>query len=341
MSAKDTFYANLRKQFNTKSDRKIVCLGDFNATSSATQYNSSLREHVVIEDLKPWHDDEKLKQLYQEKDELLAKFPDSNKLKAMKKKIRLRARFLRNEYLKHEAEKLNQLAINRELEELFHRAKQQGKTLKSLNHSCDAQKLADHFNPTDHFGPTSPELERDNLPLFLEELQNISRNIHIDDSPPTIDEIEHQLKLLKNNKASNDIAPDILKACNHPIMNQVIHRMTLNLWNNLDIADAWGNSKLKTLWKNKGSKSDPTKYRGISIGSTVCKLIINIILERSRPWYETQLSDEKNGFRQNRGTTDGIFTLKRVQQITQKKLQLLYLLFVDLTAAFDHISRDF
>ena len=110
---------------------------------------------------------------------------------------------------------------------------------KPLNHSFDAQKLADHFkshfNPTDHFGPTPPELERDNLPLFLEELQNISRNIHIDDSPPTIDEIEHQLKVLKNNKASNDIAPDILKACNHPILNQVIHRMTLNLWNNLDI----------------------------------------------------------------------------------------------------------
>lgn len=158
--------------------------------------------------------------------------------------------------------------------------------------------------------------------------------------PPTIDEIEHQLKVLKNNKASNDIAPDILKACNHPIMNQVIHRMTLNLWNNLDIANAWGNSKLKSLWKNKGSKSDPTKYREISIGSTVCKLIINIILERLRPLYETQLSDEQNGFRQNCGTTDGILTLKRVQQITQKKLQPLYLLFVDLTAAFDHISRD-
>ena len=123
-------------------------------------------------------------------------------------------------------------------------------------------------------------------------------------------------------------------------MNQVIHRMTLNLWNNLDIANAWGNSKLKSLWKNKGSKSDPTKYREISIGSTVCKLIINIILERLRPLYETQLSDEQNGFRQNRGTTDGIFTLKRVQQITQKKLQPLYLLFVNLTAALDHISRD-
>ena len=61
------------------------------------------------------------------------------------------------------------------------------------------------------------------------------------------------------------------------------------------------------------------KYRGLSIGSTVCKLIINIILNRIKPWYENQLTDEQNGFRSNRGTTDGISTVKRVRQITSKK----------------------
>ena len=123
-------------------------------------------------------------------------------------------------------------------------------------------------------------------------------------------------------------------------MNQVIYRMTLNLWNNLDIPKAWGNSHLKTLWNNRRSKADPTKYRGISIGSTVCKIIINIILERIRPWHESQSSDEQNRFRQNRhGTSDGIFVLKRIQQIIHWKMQPLFLLFVDLTAAFDHIPR--
>ena len=123
-------------------------------------------------------------------------------------------------------------------------------------------------------------------------------------------------------------------------MLQVIHKLAENLWSNLDLPTAWGNSKLKTLWKGKGSKSDPTKYRGISIGSTVCKLIISIILDRIRPWYEAQLTDEQNGFRKNRGTTDGIFTVKRIHQISNRKTQPLYLLFVDLTAAFDHIPRD-
>ena len=122
-------------------------------------------------------------------------------------------------------------------------------------------------------------------------------------------------------------------------MLRVIHRLAQNLWSELDLPNAWGNSRLKTLWKGKGSKSDPTKYRGLSIGSTVCKLMISIILERIRPWYEAQITDEQNGFRKNRGTTDGIFTIKRIHQITNRKKQSLYLLFVDLTAAFDHIPR--
>ena len=71
----------------------------------------------------------------------------------------------------------------------------------------------------------------------------------------------------------------------------------------------------------------------------MCKLIIILILARIRPWYETQLTDEQNGFRSDRGCTDGIYTAKRIQQITRRKKQVLYLLFVDLTAAFDHIPR--
>ena len=74
---------------------------------------------------------------------------------------------------------------------------------------------------------------------------------------------------------------------------------------------------------------DPSKYRGLSIGSIVCKLIINIISERIRPWYEAQLSKDN----------DAIYLMKRIHQISNCKEQPLYLLFVILTAAFDCIPR--
>ena len=124
-------------------------------------------------------------------------------------------------------------------------------------------------------------------------MQNISNHYPINHDAPSIEEIQTHLHRLKSGKASNDVDPELLKICDHPVLLEVIHRMTSNLWSNLDIPDSWGNSRLKTLWKGKGSKSDPAKYRGISIGSTVCKLIISMILERIRPWYEAQLSDEQ------------------------------------------------
>ena len=261
---------------------------------------------------------------------------------ATTKKVRKRALYLRDQHFKAEAEKINQHAINGELAKLFSRAKKQETMLKPAPEACPPEKILKHFkahfNPTDQSKTSTPEELDQNLPNFVKELQNISRSVSINDQPPKIDEIQKRLSELKMNKASNDIDPDLLKRFEHPVMLDVIHRMTTNLWGKMDIPDAWGNSHLKTLWKGKGSKKDPKKHRGLSIGSTVCKLIINIILGRLRPWYET-LTDEQNGFRKDRGTTDGIYTIKRVQRITDKKKQPLFLLFVDLTAAFDHISR--
>ena len=52
LSMKNAFYCQLKKQFQiTDKKRKMICIGDFNATSSACLYNSSLREGKVIENL--------------------------------------------------------------------------------------------------------------------------------------------------------------------------------------------------------------------------------------------------------------------------------------------------
>jgi len=47
--------------------------------------------------------------------------------------------------------------------------------------------------------------------------------------------------------------------------------------------------------------------------------------------------DQQQGFRSARGTTDGIFIVKRVQQISEKMKKPVYSLFVDFSAAFDHV----
>ena len=102
---------------------------------------------------------------------------------------------------------------------------------------------------------------------------------------------------------------------------------------------AWAMSKLKTLFKNKGSKKDPKMYRGLSISSSLCKLAVCVILRRQTDWYELQLSEPQQGFRRNRGTQDAIFTVKALHQISFKMKIQVYAAFIDLTAAFDTIQR--
>ena len=327
---------NLDSSSNTEINQHLV-----------SSINSSAEEILPAQQnprlYQPWHDDDILRQLYDLKDSQISQNANFKAISLTRKRIRLRSNFLRNEYFKEEAAKLNQYAIYRELDKLFSCAKKQETTLKQAPGKCPPQKILEHFKK--HFNPENPsenytpdELNK-NIPEFILELREISSQFSINHDAPTTEEIQTHLHRLKSGKASNDVDPEILKKCEHPVMLSVIHRLTSNLWSDLDLPHAWGNSKLKTLWKGKGSKSDPSKYRGLSIGSTVAKLIIDIILERLRPWYEAQLSDNQNGFRKNRGTTDGIYTMKRVQQISHRSKQPLFLLFVDLTAAFDHIPR--
>ena len=111
------------------------------------------------------------------------------------------------------------------------------------------------------------------------------------------------------------------------------------VWNEKTVPSSWGNGKIEALWKGKGSKLDPAMYRGLNIGSVVGKSVINIILSRLQSWYDHQLTDNQYGFRQNRGTNDATFITKRFQQITNDQSVTGFLLFVDLSAAFDHIAR--
>ena len=67
--------------------------------------------------------------------------------------------------------------------------------------------------------------------------------------------------------------------------------------------------------------------------------MVVIIINRIKDWYEKQLLDQQQGFRAGRGTTDGLFLVKSLQQIAQKTNKNMYVLFIDLTAAFDHIER--
>ena len=99
-------------------------------------------------------------------------------------------------------------------------------------------------------------------------------------------------------------------------------------------------SMIVTLYKNKGDRSDCNNYRGISLLSIVGKVYARVLLTRLQTLAERVYPESQCGFRAGRSTTDMIFSVRQLQEKCREQQQPLYLAFVDLTKAFDLVSRS-
>lgn len=88
----------------------------------------------------------------------------------------------------------------------------------------------------------------------------------------------------------------------------------------------------------KGAMNVASNYRGISIGANMSRILAKIILSRLKEAYETHLGEQQFGFRRNKSTSDAIFIMKSA---IEKHRGTLIAVYIDLTAAYDHIPRDF
>ena len=99
-------------------------------------------------------------------------------------------------------------------------------------------------------------------------------------------------------------------------------------------------AKIVTLFKNKGDRSDCNNYRGISIlSSVVGKVFARVVLTRLQILAGRIYPESQCGFRSGRSTVDMIFSVRQLQEKCREQQQPLYLAFIDLTKAFDLVSR--
>ena len=95
------------------------------------------------------------------------------------------------------------------------------------------------------------------------------------------------------------------------------------------------------LVKRKGDKSSCDNYRGISLLSVAGKILCKVILNRlNTHLLDETLPESQCGFRKNRGTVDMIFCARQIQEKCIEQNKDLYILFVDLTKAFDTVPRS-
>ena len=99
-------------------------------------------------------------------------------------------------------------------------------------------------------------------------------------------------------------------------------------------------AKIITLLKNKGERGDCNNYRGISLPGVVGKFFAKVILIRLQKLAERVYPESQCGFRAGRSTIDMVFSLRQLQEKCTEQQMPLYIAFIDLTKAFDLVSRD-
>ena len=161
------------------------------------------------------------------------------------------------------------------------------------------------------------------------------------DSLPTMVELSRAIDCLACGKApGNDgIPPEVLK-CGKEILLQPLHDLLTLCWEQGQIPQELKDANIVTLYKNKGDKSDCNNYRGISLLSIVGKAFARVALTRLQTLASRVLPESQCGFRAGRSTIDMIFSLRQLQEKCREQHMPLYIAFVDLTKAFDLVSRS-
>ena len=109
------------------------------------------------------------------------------------------------------------------------------------------------------------------------------------------------------------------------------------------IPSSWCISFISPIYKNKGSKSDPDNYRGISLISCLGKLFTALINERLTTFINNNniIGEEQAGFRSGYSTHDHIFALHSIIDLYLNKFnrkKRLYCAFIDYRKAFDLVD---
>ena len=133
--------------------------------------------------------------------------------------------------------------------------------------------------------------------------------------------------------------PDLIKHCKTKLL-LPLHDILCRCWQEGTVPQDMRDSKIITIYKNKGERNNCNNYRAISLCSIVGKVFGRVILIRLQKLAERIYPESQCGFRAGWSTIDMIFSLRQLQENCREQHMPLYIAFIDLTKAFDLVSRD-
>ena len=140
--------------------------------------------------------------------------------------------------------------------------------------------------------------------------------------PITSEEILQCVKNLKSNKAAgcDEIVNEYLSSTVDICLPIYVKLFNL-VFNSGVIPEMWITGIVKPIYKNKGDKSNPDNYRGITLLSCLGKLFTAILNTRLTFYADCimLLTEAQTGFRKGYSTSDNIFVLSSLIEFLQSK----------------------
>ena len=159
----------------------------------------------------------------------------------------------------------------------------------------------------------------------------------------TVSETVKATKLLSSGKdpGSDAIPAEIYIAGGLPVAEKLTELFHI-MWRKEAIPQEFKDATIIHLFKRKGNPQVCDNHRGISLLSVAGKILVRVLLNRLNEHLEQSglLLESQCGFRKDRGTIDMIFTARQLQEKCEEQNVDLYMTFVDLTKAFDTVSRE-
>ena len=175
-----------------------------------------------------------------------------------------------------------------------------------------------------------------------EALDNIPKRITKTslDEIPTRDEMARAIAGMKDGKApgGDGIPAEVWKHGGDNLFSR-LHQLITSAWEMGSVPHAWKDASIITIYK-KGDRTDCGNYRANSLLSIAGKIFARILLNRLSTHIIPEVVPETQcGFRGNRSTIAMIFCLRQLQEKCIEQGRPLYMVFVDVSKAFDTIGR--
>ena len=161
------------------------------------------------------------------------------------------------------------------------------------------------------------------------------------DTEPTVEELSKAIYSSASGKTSGSdgIPPDLIKHWKTTLL-QPLHEILCQCWKEGAVPQDMRDAKVVTLYKNKGERIDCNNYIGISLISVIGKTFAWVLLIRLQKVAERIFPESQCGFRAKGSIVDMVFSLHQLQEKCREQQMPLYVAFIDLTMAFDLVSRD-